>query len=382
MAGDFGRPGAPLQSVVVTVCDGARVIGRCLQALIASDLPRALWELIVVDDGSRDGSVSIAAGHADVVVRLPGPPHGPAYARNRGAEASLGPVIVFVDADVCVHADALRRIAWAFARRPELGAMFGSYDADSPQLGDISQYRNLRHHYAFRREAGAAETFWAALGAVRREAFLHAGQFDEWRFSRPQIEDVELGYRLRRLGYPIGLDPTVQGTHLKRWTLRGVVRRDLFDRSIPWIRLRLAHGSSGRPGQLLFRPSEWTDTALMGLAFLLLVLAALARLPALAALAGVVAGAVVISSVRLFWFFGRRRGLVFALRMVPVHLLYHLLSSLAAAWAWVLYQLLGAPTASATVRAQSEAGPRRWPPHPRRTEASFWMEGGAGRREG
>ena len=195
MANQVTSPGAPLLSVIVAVKDGERVLRSCLQALAASDLHRPLWELVVVDDGSLDGTAAIAAGLADLLVRLPGPPHGPAYARNRGVEASLGGILVFVDADVCVHPDALRRIAWAFADRPELGAVFGSYDANPPAPGVISQYRNLRHHFVHHREAGPAETFWAALGGVRREVFARAGRFDEWHFPRPQIEDVETAAR-------------------------------------------------------------------------------------------------------------------------------------------------------------------------------------------
>ncbi|MET0395792.1 MAG: glycosyltransferase, partial [Longimicrobiaceae bacterium] len=76
-----GRP--PRLSVVVAVHDGEAVLPRSLAALAASGLPRAEWELVVVDDASADQGVLRAAEHADVVVRLPGRPRGPAYARPR-----------------------------------------------------------------------------------------------------------------------------------------------------------------------------------------------------------------------------------------------------------------------------------------------------------
>jgi len=148
------RPEQPLLSVIVPVCDGSGMLGECLEALVASDLPREAWELIVVDDGSRDETALVAVGWADVLVRLPGPPNGPAYARNRGVEASIGEFVVFVDADVRVHPDALRRFAWAFAQQPELGAVFGSYDACTAAPGLISQYRNLLHHFIHQRGVG------------------------------------------------------------------------------------------------------------------------------------------------------------------------------------------------------------------------------------
>jgi glycosyltransferase involved in cell wall biosynthesis len=330
-------------------------------------LPRELWELVVVDDGSLDGTASVAAGQADILMRLPGPPRGPAYARNRGVEASLGAILVFVDADVCVHVDALRRIAWAFARRPELGAVFGNYDANPPEPDDISQYRNLRHHFVHRREAGETETFWAGCGAVRREAFVRAGRFDEWHFPRPQIEDVELGYRLRRLEYPILLDPRIEGTHLKRWRLREVIVADLRDRGVPWIRLQLTLGASDRPATLFFRRSEWINSGLVCASVLLLLLAVRLAAPNLALVAAGLLGMVLLFNHGLYRFFRRRRGLAFALRVVPIHLLFYLANGCAAAWAWILYHVIGAPAPPADVQAYAEKGLKTWPPQPTKT---------------
>lgn len=368
--GEAAVRSAPLLSVVVPVKDGAGVIGPCLHALARSDLPREAWELIVVDDGSLDGTAAIAVAWADVLVRIPGPPHGSAYARNRGVDASLGAVLVFIDADVCVHRDALRRIAWHFGRRPELAAVFGSYDANPPAPDDISQYRNLRHHYVHRLEPGESETFWTALGAVRRDAFARAGRFDEWHFPRPQIEDVELGYRIRRLGLPILLDPDIEGTHLKKWALRDVVTADLRDRAVPWIRLQLALGVTDRPASLLFRPSEWIGSGLVCLAALLLLEAAFARLLEPVIIAGLILAIVLVSNAPMYRFFWRRRGLGLALRVMPLHLLYYLMNGLAAAWAWLLYHLIGAPGPTAEIQAYSERGVKAWPPLPSKPQAS------------
>lgn len=358
----------PLLSVIVPVCDGRRVLERCLSALMASDLPRSLWELVVVDDGSLDGTALLAAGWADVLVRLPGPPHGPAYARNRGVEASIGSILVFLDADVCLHPDALRRIAWTFANQPELGAVLGSYDANPPEPNDISQFRNLRLHYVHQHEAGKADTFWAACGAVRRQAFLEAGRFDEWHFPRPQIEDVELGYRLSELGWAIALDPALLGTHLKRWRLREMLVADLRDRGVAWIRLQLALGATRRPGTLLFRRREWVNSALVALAaFLLLVSVAPAR-RGIAWVAAALLGAVLLSNAGLYRFLAARRGLAFALRILPVHLLYYLLNGIGALYAWITYQLVGGPAPPAEIQAYAETGLNRWPPLPSKVQ--------------
>src|ERR687894_766679 len=92
--------------------------------------------------------------------------------------------------------DELSRIEAAFADDPGLTALFGSYDDRPEAPGAVSGFRNLLHHHVHQGGAGPARTFWAGLGAVRRDAFVAAGGFDEGRYPVPSIEDIELGMRL------------------------------------------------------------------------------------------------------------------------------------------------------------------------------------------
>jgi GT2 family glycosyltransferase len=169
---------------------------------------------------------------------------GPAAARNRGAAASRADVLVFVDADVEVNSGALALIERRFAADPELAAVFGAYDDSPEDPGLASQYRNLLHHHVHAGAAGEAETFWAGLGAIRRERFEEAGGFDADRYPQPSVEDIELGMRLRRLGARIALDPRIRGRHLKRWTPFSIARTDFARRGVPWARLLLQGGGS------------------------------------------------------------------------------------------------------------------------------------------
>jgi GT2 family glycosyltransferase len=164
---------------------------------------------------------------------------GPAAARNLGARRAQGDVILFVDADVEVHPDALTRIRAAFNDDEHLDAVFGSYDAEPEHPGLVSVFRNLLHHHTHTMGAGPASTFWAGLGAVRRDVFFEAGGFDEKRFRHPSVEDIELGMRLYDRGARIVLDPAIQGKHLKAWTLGQMTATDLRRRGIPWVRLLL-----------------------------------------------------------------------------------------------------------------------------------------------
>jgi len=321
----MNTPDHPLLSVIMPVRDGESQLAESLPALRASDLARNRWELIVVDDGSSDRSGEVARRFADRVLRLDGGPHGPAYARNRGAETAQGEILVFVDADVCVHRDVLGRIQDTLSRRPDIVAMFGAYDANPRAPGLVSQYRNLLHHYVHSTQPGEADTFWAGLGAVRRSEFLDAGGFDEVRYPRPQIEDIELGYRLRSRGHRIVLDPSIQGTHLKRWTLPQVVRGDVLDRGAPWMRLLIERKAIGA-GTLNIGIGEKVITGLAVAGVVALPVAALTGDRVILWLGSASLLAVLAANAPMIRWFARVRGPRFAAGVVPLRLLYYLLN--------------------------------------------------------
>ena len=362
----------PIVSVVLPAHRASHFLLRSLAALAASDLPREQWELIVVDDASGDDTPSVAAEYADTVVRLPGSPHGPAYARNRGCEVARGEILVFVDADVCVHPDALRQFVAALEQNPDVGAVFGSYDDRPDAPGLISQYQNLVHHFTHHRDAGESDSFWAGCGAVRRSVFEVVGMFDEWHFSRPQIEDIEFGNRVRALGHRILLRPEIQGTHLKRWQLRDVVRMNLRDRGIPWARLLAHRGAILETESLNVRHAEKWLTASTWLSWAAIVvgLAMGDRRVWIAGIAGL--ALVPIANHSLMLFFARRRGPLFALGTIPLQLLYYTSNGISVILGVLLQQLIGPPLPHPTVDAFSEVGARRWPPVPRKRGETLW----------
>jgi glycosyltransferase involved in cell wall biosynthesis len=222
-------------SVVVPVHNAHDSLIRCLQALLDSDYHDV--EIVVVDDCSTDDSADIASRFPVRLMRLAGNPFGPGYARNRGAEIASGEIVCFIDSDVVVHSDTLGRIARTLERLPEYAGLFGSYD-EHPGAGDfLSQYKNLVHHFVHQQSKQDAGTFWSGCGAMRRDIFLQMGGFDAKKYPRPSIEDIDLGCRMRRAGYKIYVDRDVQAAHLKKWTLKGWMKTDIFDRAIPWTRL-------------------------------------------------------------------------------------------------------------------------------------------------
>lgn len=316
-------------SVVVPVYQGERVLADTLRALANSDLPRSRWELIVVDDASTDRTSRTAAEWADRVITLVGRPLGPGHARNCGVEVSRGEWVAFVDADVRVHPDTLRQMVIAIESDPGADAFFGAYDEAPPAPGFLSAYRNLLHRRVHLVSAGEAETFWAGCGVVRRSAFVAVGGFDAVRYPRPQIEDIDLGYRLRDNGSRICLRPEIMGTHLKRWTFAAALRTDLCDRGIPWVRLLIERRSLSRRAPLNLRAGERVKVMLVGLALLMALMAVVTRQPSWLLAAGLSLLSVTLACLPLLRWFAQQRGVGFALLVVPFNLIYYLMSGIA-----------------------------------------------------
>jgi GT2 family glycosyltransferase len=316
-------------SVIVPVHNGGEDLRRCLKGLAQSSRPAD--EIIVVDDGSTDGSAALAAAAGARIVTISSGPRGPAFARNRGVEAASGNLLVFIDADVVVHADTLARIEKVLAENPDVGAVFGSYDDNPPVRTAASLYKNLLHHHVHQHSHPDAGTFWAGCGAVRRSAFAAVGGFDE-RYRRPSIEDIDLGVRLRGTGQRILLCADIQATHLKHWTLASLLRADIFARAIPWTRLILRQGKLPADMNLNWR-SRFSALLAWGVFWGVLATPMLGLLaPAwsiVPALSGLLAAVLLVGlNADLLAFFRRRGGPVFAIQAAGLHTLYLLYSSL------------------------------------------------------
>lgn len=328
------QPGTRLSVVVpfhrnlaqLRLCLAAvRTAGRALPPHVVPE------DLIVVADGAVDDPTAVAAELDASVLAIAGP-QGPAVARTRGAGQARGDLLVFIDTDVVIRPDALARLAALFVDAPDLGAAFGAYDEQPADRGFFSQCRNLAHSFIHHRSNRDANTFWAGLGAVRADVFREVHGFDP-RFALPSVEDIDLGYRIRRVGYRIALDPSIQGTHLKRWTLWSSVVSDIRDRGVPWTQLLTRYGSMANDLNLTYRYRLAVAMAYALVASLAAaVITPIMLIPALLIAAG------------LWWldrsyyrFFITRRGLGFALAWFPFHILHHLCNGVSFGIGTLLY---------------------------------------------
>jgi len=321
----------PLISIIVPAYNAAESLSQCLAAVNCSTYRN--FECLVVDDASWDETPDVALEKGARVVSAP-ERRGPASARNLAAASALGEILLFIDADVCIERDTVERIAKAFADDSELDALIGSYDDEPAEPNFVSQYKNLMHCFVHQQGKRRASTFWTGCGAIRRAAFLASGGFDE-RYKRPSTEDIELGARLIRTGHKIELEPTLTVKHLRHWTFLGLLETDIRDRAIPWTLLMLRERHI--PNDLNV---QWNQRVSVALAYLALPMV-LVYWPATVGFLAVV----LALNHRFYRFLGRRRGVVFAVRAVPLHWLYFIYSG--AAFLAACGIALGSPRKSA-----------------------------------
>lgn len=177
-------------SVVVPARDAAGTIGACLDGLAAQDLAEP-FEVVVVDNGSRDGTAALAAAHpvVDRVVRRERG-EGPGAARNDGVRAARAPLIAFLDSD-CVPEPGWLRAGSSVPADivqgsvlPDEGRRVGPFDRTLWVTSEVGLYET-------------ANLF------VRREWFERAGGFQDFvdpERERPFGEDAWFAWRARRAG--------------------------------------------------------------------------------------------------------------------------------------------------------------------------------------
>ncbi len=338
-------------SVVMPMWNAASYLDLVLPPLQRALADSRVLEVLVVDDGCTDDGPQRARAAGFTVIPSGGR-LGPGACRNLAACRARGDLLLFIDADVVMHDDVPELVVAHFERRAEVVALFGAYDDRPHARGIVSRYRNLLHHFTHFAHEGEASTFWAGCGAVRRTAFLAAGGFDSDYYKVPSIEDIELGYRLRRAGGVILLTPEIQGTHLKRWTFRGMLQTDVFRRALPWGRL-LQHPELA--GAVLNVSNAERLKALIGGAFFAAAIAGLIHTPFLGAAMALLLVAA-LTSWPFYWVVAQSAGLLTALAALFLHQLYFVYGAATFVWCVVEHKIRLSPPPPLGTRPPLQSG--------------------------
>jgi GT2 family glycosyltransferase len=195
---------SPLVSFVIPVKNDAARLQRCLASIVSNTYPRALIEVIVVDNDSSDGSARAARDYGAIVITAPDT--CVAALRNRGARAALGGIIAFVDADHEIDPSWIETAVDVLSDATV--AATGSPYLTQPSANWVQQqYDGLRA-----RPMGREDVSWLGSGnfAIKRAVFERVGGFDA---SLTACEDVDLCNRVRLAGHRIVADPRLRSIH-------------------------------------------------------------------------------------------------------------------------------------------------------------------------
>ena len=207
-------------SVVMPVRDGASSLPALLESLVAQDLDPARYEVIVVDNASRDGSGEIAASLGARVVSEPVPNRS--RARNAGVKTSRADLLAFIDADCTASSQWLSALLACRGRAPLVA---GPVEIETRTPANLIE--RFESFWRFDQESTVAQG-WAATAnlMVERSAFDAVGGFDtEYRHIG---EDVDFCLRARRAGFELGFCRATVVGHDAEYELGPVIRRAFF----------------------------------------------------------------------------------------------------------------------------------------------------------
>jgi lipopolysaccharide/colanic/teichoic acid biosynthesis glycosyltransferase/glycosyltransferase involved in cell wall biosynthesis len=186
-------------SVIVPAKDAEKTIGECLQALLHQEGFQYGddYEVIVVDDGSSDGTAAIAENFNVNVLQQTN--RGPSAARNTGARNARGTILAFTDADCTPSSNWLSALTCRF-ENPEIVGVKGTYRTD--QTAPIPRFVQFEYEYKYShmQKQSYIDFVDTYSAAYRKDIFLLNGGFDE-TFPLPSVEDQEFSFRLARKGY-------------------------------------------------------------------------------------------------------------------------------------------------------------------------------------
>ncbi len=240
----------PRISVVIPAYARPQRLAACLQALAASDFPKADFEVVVVDDGSPEPLAPHVEQYrpALALTVLRQANAGPAAARNAGAAAASGALLAFTDDDCLPEPGWIGALAAALEQAPDalaggavLNALPGNIFATASQ-----ELVDFLYEW-FGAEAGEAPFFTSNNIGCHRDRFLALGGFDE-SFPLAAAEDREFGLRWRARGGRLRFAPGARVGHAHKLDLAGFWRQHRnYGRGARHLHRVLAAGGDAQP---------------------------------------------------------------------------------------------------------------------------------------
>jgi mycofactocin system glycosyltransferase len=216
----------PTISIIIPVKNRPRDIQECLRSLASLDYPKNKVEIIAVNDGSTDSTAKVIQTFNIRAIHLP-QSIGASACRNLAAREANGDLLGFTDSDCVVHPNWLKELVPYFEE--EKIGIVGGYVSNFYYRSALDRYEDMKSSlnmgpHPFRAEDGKSSTAYVPSCnlIVRGKAFLEAGGFQE---DLNVGEDVDLCWRVKKLGYHLLYLPQGEVKHKHRNDLRHMLAR-------------------------------------------------------------------------------------------------------------------------------------------------------------
>jgi glycosyltransferase involved in cell wall biosynthesis len=215
----------PLVSVVIPAYNAEDRLPLCIRALAGQEDPPGSMEILVVDDGSTDGTARAAreTGCEQLRVISPGARGGPAAARNAGIEAARGELVLFTDSDCIPDRRFVAEICRPLMDDPAVGGVKGVYRTIQGSLAARFAQAEFEERYRMMSRLDSIDFVDTYAAAFRGSVLEQAGGFD-CSYPVPNNEDVDLSFRIAAAGHRMVFAPAAVVEHRHRPTLAGYLR--------------------------------------------------------------------------------------------------------------------------------------------------------------
>ena len=215
----------PNVSIIVPVLNREASIGRCLEALLAQNYTQ--YEIIVVDNGSTDDTISIVESYPVRLIHEP--VRGPYKARNSGLKEAEGPLVLFIDSDCVARKNVLTSLVAALMEEDSAG-VGGPLMSHEPETivehfahhAGILQYTYPKGPLKWDKDKFLSGAIYTSNAMFRKDILEKMGGFQEDFMSGG---DYDLCWRLQRAGYTIHFEPEAVVYHIHRSDLKGLIKQ-------------------------------------------------------------------------------------------------------------------------------------------------------------
>ena len=189
----------PSFSIIIPAYNAKKTLSACLESLADQSVAKEDYEVIVVDDGSTDGTAKIAKKFDVKYIFQTN--HGPAAARNKGADTAAAQIILFTDADCVPDHNWIREMVTPFGDREIVGVK-GAYKTRQTKLAARFAQAEFDDRYDLLKKSPSIDMIDTYSAAFKKDIFLNIGGFDE-SFPLANNEDTDLSYRLSASGHKL-----------------------------------------------------------------------------------------------------------------------------------------------------------------------------------